>query len=239
VLPTDEVKHGQVLFAGPEAEASSELLQEDGQALGGPEKECRVYLGDVDPLIEEVDREDEVDLAPPQPAPDLLPLGPRRLGAHRDRRDAGFVEHLGHKGGVFDADAEAEADDLIDRRGKALDGRQHRPNPLIVPGVEFRELALVVIPLPPRECVRIEIHRVGDAEVMERGEQPAVDCLGQAEFCRHMAVEVAKEVLAVGPFGRRGQAEQDRRRVVREEVAVRGCGGVVHFVDDNVVEVVR
>ena len=74
---------------------------------------------------------------------------------------------------------------------------------------------------------------------MERGEQPAVDRLGQAEFGRDMAVEVAKEVLAVGPFGRRGQPEQDLRGVVREEVAVRGGGRVVHLVDDDVVEVVR
>ena len=58
VLAADEVEHGQAGLVVGEAQASAELLQEDGRrsrwAAGrGP---CR--LGDVDALVEEVDGED-------------------------------------------------------------------------------------------------------------------------------------------------------------------------------------
>ena len=45
------------------AQASAELLEEEGGAVGGAEQEEGVHHRDVDALVEEVYREDHVDLA--------------------------------------------------------------------------------------------------------------------------------------------------------------------------------
>ena len=54
----DEVEHRQArLVLGPAA-ATAELLEEDRRALGRPQEEDRVDLGDVDALVEEVHGEE-------------------------------------------------------------------------------------------------------------------------------------------------------------------------------------
>ena len=62
MLLADEVEDREAAFPR-QAQAAAELLQEDGGALGRPQEEDRVDLGDVDALVEQVDGEEDVDLA--------------------------------------------------------------------------------------------------------------------------------------------------------------------------------
>ncbi len=78
------------------------------RAVGRAEKEQRVDRRDVDPLVEEVDREDRAHVAVGEVAersPALVGTARRR---ERHGREAKLGEALGHELSVADADAEAE-----------------------------------------------------------------------------------------------------------------------------------
>jgi hypothetical protein len=51
----DEVEHGEIRLLVGAPQPPTELLEEDGGALGGPEKQDGVDLGDVETLVEELD----------------------------------------------------------------------------------------------------------------------------------------------------------------------------------------
>ena len=74
---SDEVEHCQDTLALRPAQAPAKLLEEDGRALGRSQKQDRVDLGNVDALVEDVDREDRPNLAPPKSLDrvDALPVG--------------------------------------------------------------------------------------------------------------------------------------------------------------------
>ena len=55
----DEVEHGETILARCMAQAAPELLQEDGQALGGAEEQNRVDLRDVNTFAQLVDGKEE------------------------------------------------------------------------------------------------------------------------------------------------------------------------------------
>ena len=59
----DEVEHGADGLVRRHAQAAAELLQEQGGALGRSEHEDDVDRRDVDALVEQVDREDDLDAA--------------------------------------------------------------------------------------------------------------------------------------------------------------------------------
>jgi hypothetical protein len=62
-LLTDEVEHGQHVLALAAAQASAQLLQEHGGALGRAQHEHDIDGGNVDALVEQVDREQDLHLA--------------------------------------------------------------------------------------------------------------------------------------------------------------------------------
>ena len=108
-MVADEVQHGQHRLVAGAPQSAAELLEEDRGALGGPQEQHRVDVGQVEALVEQVGGEQHVD--PPVAA------GPRAPAARSCgwglRRDgqAGMpavVEACGHELGVRDADAEAE-----------------------------------------------------------------------------------------------------------------------------------
>ena len=65
VLLADEVQNGEAVLAGVgrEPQAPAELLQEHHGALGGPQEQHGVDRGDVEPFVEQVDREEDLQLA--------------------------------------------------------------------------------------------------------------------------------------------------------------------------------
>lgn len=63
VLLADEIENRQALLAGCQAQPSSELLHEDGERLGRAQEQHRVYLGDIDTFVVDVDRKDDLESA--------------------------------------------------------------------------------------------------------------------------------------------------------------------------------
>lgn len=58
LVVADEVEHEHGLLARRLAQAAAQLLHEDDGRLRGPEHDDLVHRGDVDALVEDVDRED-------------------------------------------------------------------------------------------------------------------------------------------------------------------------------------
>ena len=73
----DEVEHGQDRLVAGAPQAAAELLEEDGRALGGPEEEDGVDVGEVETLVEEVGGEEDVHPARSKIVRGLLSLGLR------------------------------------------------------------------------------------------------------------------------------------------------------------------
>ena len=84
-----EVEDGAERLARRSAQATSELLEEQRGALGGTQHEHGVDRGHVDAFVEQVDREDDADLAGGEVLQCRLAVGRRAVAPHRDGRNAG------------------------------------------------------------------------------------------------------------------------------------------------------
>ena len=100
-------------------------------------------------------------------------------------------------------------------------------------GVDLFQFALLIATGRPFQ--RIQIHGIGNAKVLERAEQLPVDGFGQTNFRRNAVMEVRQDTLAVHTFRSSGQAQQDARLVVGQELLVSRRGGMVEFVHDDVI----
>ena len=74
-----EVEDGAGCLSLGAAQASAQLLEEEGWAVGGAEEEEGVHHRDVDALVEEVDGEEELEDGPKCPAVKLSMIGYDRL----------------------------------------------------------------------------------------------------------------------------------------------------------------
>jgi hypothetical protein len=76
-------KHREAALAGfgGEAQAPAQLLQEHHSALGGPQQQHGVDGGDVEPFVEQVDREEDAQLPGGQAAQGVLALLAGGVGA--------------------------------------------------------------------------------------------------------------------------------------------------------------
>lgn len=81
------------------------------------------------------------------------------------------------------------------------------------------------------------VHLVGHAVITEGAQEIASDALGQVAAVDEVFAAQAQEVAAVGAFGCGGEAEEEVGFEVVDEASVGGGGGVVKFVDHDVVEV--
>ena len=91
-LGPDEIQYGQAFLLVVQAQATSQLLQVDGQALRGPQEQDRVQLGDVDAFVVQIDDEDEVDFAAAESLLRRAPLVVVAAGRQGQRWQAVFVE---------------------------------------------------------------------------------------------------------------------------------------------------
>ncbi len=83
----DEVEHGAERLARRSAQPAAELLEEQRRALGGTQHQHRVDRGHVDALVEQVDGEHDVALAPAaRSASAAVALGRRAVAPDRDGR---------------------------------------------------------------------------------------------------------------------------------------------------------
>lgn len=228
-MVADEVDDRQPLLAGGGAQAAAELLEEDHGRLGGAQHQHAVHAGQVDALVEHVDRADDLQLAV---AEAVERFGPGCGGGARVDGcggDALLVEEGGHVVGVGDRAAEGEGacgapgPPLVERLVRPLAGLDRTGERL---GVEAA--------VAPGDG--LEIGDVAHAPVAERHEVALADAGDQVAVEHQVVAAEAEQVGAVHAFGGGGEAQQEPGREVGDDLAVGGGGGVVELVDDHVVE---
>ena len=238
-MDADEIQDGAGGLVPCLAQTASELLQEQGRALGGPQHEHHIDRGHVDTLVEQVDREHHPDASvgqvPERRPPQLL----RRLRGHRHCGDTELVELSRHELRVTHADAESEAAHGGGVVGRGLNCfRIDEPGPGVVGGVDVAQrFDVVALTAPPRH--RLQVEAVMDAVVRERRQPVLLDGIPESELGGDPVVEPLQDGPAVGAFRRRRQTQQFAwPQAVQERLVGVGCG-VVELVHDHDVEVVR
>lgn len=132
-------KHGEAAFAPAEAQTAAELLQEHDRALGGPQEQHRVDLGDVEAFVEQIHREQDLQLAGAQAADLLGALLPGAGGIQGSGAQAGGHELAGHPMGVLHAHAEAQGPHRIQVGDLVFQFAQDQAQAGVVGGVEVGE----------------------------------------------------------------------------------------------------
>jgi len=144
VRSPDEVEDGAALLVVPAPKTAAELLKEEERALGRPQEEQRVHIREVDPLVEDVDAEQDAEPSVAQAGEGGVALRRGRLSGHRPPGNAGALEAVGHEVGVRHVDAEAQGThggDVGDLVAKLPQDVGHQP---VVTGVDVAELGDVV-----------------------------------------------------------------------------------------------
>jgi hypothetical protein len=232
VVVADEVEDDELLLPLRPAQPAPELLQEQDLRLGGAQHQDGVDGGQVDALAEQVDREDDLQAAVGE-ALQRVAAAEARAAVHGGGRDAFALELVGHVLGVADRHAEGQrallgaAAPLFQRVPGAGEGGQF-----------VRELFRVEAAVAPGDLAVVD-RLVPDAVVVERREQPGLDPGEQVAGEHEVVVAQGQDVGLVGAVRGGGEAEQEARFEVAEQAPVGGCGGVVEFVDHDVIEVVR
>ena len=203
----DEVQDGQHGLVLRPPQPSPELLQEDRGALGGSEEQHRVDIGNVDALVEDVDREDCLDVGlredPADSAPALLgalrrsPLRsatPASLKAAAmysacatltQKPSACMASGFGHLVAELPQDHRRSGRRCRCRRSPAQHRRTGHASS------------------PPAE-----VGAVGHGEVVERTQQVGAQRIPQPQLGRDPTVEERAYVDPVGALGCRRQPQQ-------------------------------
>ena len=103
----DKVQHGQAFLVLLQPQATAQLLEEDGQGLGGAQEQHRIDLRDVHALVVNVHHENEANLAAHQPPLGGFSLIVRGFPGQENGADAVTVEIAAHELRMFDGHAEA------------------------------------------------------------------------------------------------------------------------------------
>lgn len=203
----NEVEHRQAVLVAAPSQTAAELLKKDERALGRPEKEDRVDLRHVDAFIEDVDREEAVDLAVAQAPERAIAYVAVRRPQHRLGRNPSLIEAARHELGVADADAEAEGAHAAEIADLSAELLHDLHEPRIVARVDVLELAIVVTAAGP--CHVRDVDVVVDAEIVERREQAAIESFPEPELDRDPVIEPLQDRFAVRSLRRRGETEED------------------------------
>src|SRR5262245_47687938 len=107
-MSAHEVKDSAECLALRAAQTTAKLLQKQRRTLGRTQHQHGVDGRDVDAFVEEVDREDNSDLAGGQSLQRSLTFSKRAVTPYRDGWNVVLIEVIRHELGVFDADAEPE-----------------------------------------------------------------------------------------------------------------------------------
>ena len=79
-------------------------------------------------------------------------------------------------------------------------------------GIDAGQLSPIIAAGAPFQCV--QVHRIGDAEILKRAEQLAVNGLRQTDLRRNAVTEIGQDTLAVHALRGGGQAQQYLRLIV-------------------------
>ena len=147
------------------------------------------------------------------------------------------VKIAAHKLRVIDRHAEAEALHLVNVRHIFQQCRYHMVGAAVgnrpAERVDVLQLALLVAAGRPFEC--IQIHRIGNAKILERAQELSVNGFRQTDLRCNAVMEVWQDSLAVHTLRSSGQAQQDARLVVGQQLLVSRRGGMVEFVHDDII----
>ena len=192
--------------------------------------------GNVEAFVEEVDREQDVDVAVAQRGQCVAAIGRGGLGGHGQRGDTGFDETLSHVAGVLDADAESQGAHGRNVGHLVVKLLEHDAGAGVVAGVDVAQRCQVVAATSPLHG--LEVGSVVDAEVVERAQQVLLECFPQPQLGGDPAAEELADVDTVGAFRSGGQPDQLDRLHVVEQPSVRRGLGVMELVDHHDVEVI-
>ena len=147
------------------------------------------------------------------------------------------VKITAHKFRVIDRHAEAETLHLVNVRHIFQQCRHHMVGAAVgnrpAERVDVLQLALLVATSRPFE--RIQIHRIGNAKILEWAQELSVNGFRQTDLRRNAVVEVWKDILTVHTLRSSGQAQQNARLIVGQELLVSRRGGMMEFIHDDVV----
>ena len=147
------------------------------------------------------------------------------------------VKIAAHKLRVIDRHAEAEALHLVNVRHIFQQCRHHKVGAAVgnspAERVDVLQLALLVATSRPFE--RIQIHRIGNAKILKWAQKLPINGFRQTDLRRNAVMEVWQDVLAVHTLWSSGQAQQDVRLVVGEQLLISRCSGMVEFIHDDVI----
>ncbi len=206
-------------------------------ALGGPQEQHRVDLGDVEAFVEQIHREQNLQLAVAQAADLLGALVAGAGGIEGGGAQAGGHELAGHPVGVLHAHAEAQGPHRLQVGDLVGQFAQDQAQAGVVGGVEVGEGlggVAVAAPFDPRQ-----VGAVVEAEVVEGAQEALVEGAPEAQFGGGAALEPMEDVLAAGALGGGGEAQQQDGLQVGQPALVAGGGGVVELIDDHHGEGVR
>ena len=147
------------------------------------------------------------------------------------------VKITAHKFRVIYRHTEAETLHLVNVRHIFQQCRHHMVGAAVsnrpAERVDVLQLALLVATGRPFE--RIQIYRIGNAKILERAQELSINGFRQTDLSGDTIVEVGQDVLAVHTLRSSGQAQQDARLVVGQQLLVSRRGGMVEFVHDDVI----
>ena len=241
VRRTDEIQNSQAVLAVAQAQSASELLEEDGQGFRGPQEKDGIHFRNVHAFIVQVYDENDPDLPFHKSVLRGMPLFVGGFSVQGDGGRAGTVEIVCHEMRVLDRDAESKGSDIIHIGSIADQAVSHM---FRAPfryssgdGVDVAQGSAVIPAAAPFQAV--QIHCVGDAEILERTEQLALNGFGKSDFRRDMVVEKAENGFPVHAFRGCREAEKDLRPEVAYGFRVGLSGSVMGFVYDDVVVIIR
>ena len=147
------------------------------------------------------------------------------------------VKVAAHKFRVIYRHTETEALHLVNVRYIFQQCRHHMVGAAVcnrpAERVYVLQLALLVATGRPFEC--IQIHRIGNAKILERAQELSVNGFRQTDLRCNAVVKVGQDTLAVHTLRSSGQTQQDARLVVGQQLLISRCGGMVEFVHDDVI----
>ena len=217
-----KVQDGQAVLPFAKAQPAAELLQENGQAVRGPQEKDGIDGRDIDTLIEKIHCEKKIDLSCFQGCPGGSPFLFRSFARQRKGRDAMCVGIICHEARMGFGNTETEPPDCVDIRRVAVQSIQDGMGPFqgrtafqCKKPVQFTRIILAVRPFDMGE-----VERVFHAEIMERAEQTALDGIGQTDLGGNVPVKIRQDILSIHPLRRRREAQQDPGLEPGEQVLV-------------------
>ena len=151
------------------------------------------------------------------------------------------VEIVTHELRMLNGHAEAQPLDLVDVGYIFEKGGHHQIGAAVGNGaaesVEIGQLIFIITAGAPFQDV--QIHRVGDAEILEGTQQFAVDGLRQPDLRSNPVVEVRQHALAVHALRGGGQTQEDLGLIVGQQLLIGRRCRVVELVHHNVVVKIR